>query len=188
MGHYDDELTLRDARGRYFARSGFDEGSYRERWVKLQAGPMPIYFPNTRARIRAVKLHDLHHVLTEYETTWTGEAEIGAWEIAAGCGRHHPAWLLNLNAMAIGLAIAPRATHRAFLRGRQTKSLYAGEFEEELLSRRVGPVRHELLLDRAQRPPTTVDRLAFATWAAAALVVAAAPLAALVAIAIAVHD
>jgi NADPH:quinone reductase-like Zn-dependent oxidoreductase len=36
-----------------------------------------------------VKLHDIHHVLTGYDTTWRGKAEIGAWEIASGCGRHY---------------------------------------------------------------------------------------------------
>ena len=88
MAEYDPHLTLRDARQRYFERGGFGNGGYWDRWVRLKAGPLVIRFPNTQARLRAVKLHDLHHVLTEYDTSWSGEAEIGAWEIATGCGRH----------------------------------------------------------------------------------------------------
>ena len=42
-------------------------------------------FPNTDSRKRAVPLHDLHHILTGYKTDWMGEAEIGAWELRAGC-------------------------------------------------------------------------------------------------------
>ena len=38
--------------------------------------------------------HDLHHVLTEDPTTWRGEAEIAAWELASVCGRHVTVWLL----------------------------------------------------------------------------------------------
>jgi ubiquinone biosynthesis protein Coq4 len=83
--------------------------------VRLKAGPFVFPFPNTKARVHAVKLHDLHHVLTDYETTWTGEAEIAAWEIASGCGPYYAAWLLNFGALAIGLLIAPRKTCRAFL-------------------------------------------------------------------------
>lgn len=69
--------TVAEARARYFAANGFDERGYAARWVRLQAGPIPIYFPNTRARVRSVRVHDVHHVVTGYATTWTGEAEIG---------------------------------------------------------------------------------------------------------------
>jgi hypothetical protein len=109
MAAYPDGLTVREARARYFAANGFGEGGYDARWVKLQAGPLPLYFPNTAARVAAVRFHDLHHVVTGYDTTWTGEAEIGAWEVASGCARHYVAWLLNLQAMAIGLVMHPQA-------------------------------------------------------------------------------
>ena len=45
-------------------------------------------------------------MLTEYDTNWVGEAEIGAWEIASGCGRYLAAWVLNLGAFGLGLAFA----------------------------------------------------------------------------------
>ena len=41
-------------------------------WRQDLVGPIPLGFPNSDARRRAVKLHDLHHVLTGYGTTWTG--------------------------------------------------------------------------------------------------------------------
>src|SRR5262249_39395650 len=113
---YEDAMTMLDARQRYFDANGFD-GSYSERWVKLQAGPLALYFPNAEGRRRAVRFHDLHHIATGYQTTWTGEGEIAAWEIASGCGRFVWAWMLNLGGLAIGLLIAPRAIFRAFVRG-----------------------------------------------------------------------
>jgi hypothetical protein len=164
MRRFDDTLNLRQARERYFAANGFGNGGYEERWVKLQAGPIPIYLPNTAARVRAVKLHDLHHTATEYDTTWTGEAEIAAWEIASGCADHYPAWILNLQAMAIGLAIAPRALFHAFVRGRQTANLYRSTLDDALLNESLGHVRERLHLNRREAPPTSADKIAFVAW------------------------
>ena len=176
MPSYAPELSLRDGRQAYFRQAGFDNGGYAERWVRLKAGPITFIFPNTAARVRAVKLHDLHHVLTEYDTTWTGEAEIGAWEIASGCGRHYPAWLLNFGAFAIGLAIAPRQSYRAFVRGRHTANLYRTEFSESLLERPSGEVRRELSIDSAHPPlPTWSDNISFMLWAAIAFILSIAP-------------
>src|SRR5262249_30222948 len=120
-------------------------------------------------------LHDLHHVLTEYDTTWTGEAEIGAWEIASGCGAYYAAWILNMGAFAIGLMIAPRLVYRAFIRGRKSRNLYKGTFNEELLSRYVGTVRQELNLDNRQSPASIKDNAAFLFWAMFSAIFAVAP-------------
>jgi len=164
MAAYAPHLTLRDARQRYFEHAGFGDGGYNDKWVRLKAGPLTLRFPNTKARLRAVKLHDLHHVLSEYDTSWSGEAEIGAWEIAAGCGRHYAAWLLNLGAIAVGLFVAPRAMYAAFLRGRKATNLYGGEFAEALLERTVGEQRAALGLNSMVRPTTWGDRVAFVGW------------------------
>jgi hypothetical protein len=187
MVRYDEALTLRDARALYFARAGFGESSYVERWVRLQAGPLRLYLPNTAARVRAVRLHDLHHVVTGYETTWTGEGEIGAWEVASGCARHLAAWHLNLLAMAIGLFIAPRAVFDAFVRGRRTRNLYREEYGDALLAETVGGMRRRLGLDVRPAPASRREQAAFAVWAAAAvatLLATAAPLVALAAAAL----
>ena len=172
---YAPELTLREARELYFRRNGFD-GGYGGRWVRLQAGPVPLYFPNTAARVRAVRYHDLHHVLTEYPTTWLGEAQIGAWEIASGCGRHYPAWALNFGAFAVGLALGPSAVYAAFLRGRRTANLYHEPWSEALLDQTVGSLRERLRLTGRARAAGLRDRIGFALWAAAAVAAVLAPI------------
>jgi hypothetical protein len=169
MTLYHADSDLRAARERYFEINNFAGGGYEEGWVKMRAGPVPIWFPNTVARVKAVKFHDLHHVLTEYPTTWRGEAEIGAWEVATGCAAHYQAWLLNLLAFAIGLAINPRGVYRAFSRGRQSRNLYRTTFSDALLARTVGEVRRELDLDREPAPPTRHDRRAFIFWSLASV-------------------
>ena len=173
VSHYADELTLAQARRLYFDANGFGEGGYEAAWVKLKAGPLSIYFPNTKSRVRSVRLHDLHHVLTEYETTWTGESEIAAWEIGGGCGDHWAAWLLNFNAVAIGLAIAPRAVLRAFVRGRRGRNLYASELDPRVLAETLGVMRERLgLTERAHG--TSGDLVRFAEVALVSIVVFAA--------------
>jgi ubiquinone biosynthesis protein Coq4 len=145
VASYEPALLVRDARARYFAENGFGEGGYDDRFVVLRAAGVPVaVFPNMKQRVRSVRIHDVHHVLTEYDTSWTGEAEIAGWELASGCGDHWAAWLLNLGAALIGLAIAPRALGRAWLRGWRSRNLYGGEWSDALLDRTVGELRREL--------------------------------------------
>jgi hypothetical protein len=164
MTRYDEALTLGDARDRYFAENGFSS-PYSDRWVKLRLGSrlVPV-LPNTKARIAAVRVHDLHHVATDYETTWVGEGEISAWELASGCGPYLAAWVLNLAGFGIGFFLSPRRILRAFVRGRHSKNLYGEGFNPARLSQTVGDLRRELGLD-APAPRATLDDLfAFAGW------------------------
>ena len=110
-----------------------------------------------------------------YPTTWTGEAEIGAWEIASGCGRHYPAWFLNFGALGIGLLIAPRHVFRAFVRGRHSLNLYHGEFEEGILDATVGEMRAQLAIPGEIAEPSTRDALAFVFWSAVSVAVSGFP-------------
>ncbi len=164
--HRDDTaLTLGEARRMYFARNHFGpEGGYGEAWVKFKVGPFPVAFPNTPGRVRAVRFHDLHHVVTGYPTTLQGEGQIGAWEIATGCADHWAAWGLNLTAMTFGLLLAPRAVFRAFVRGRHSRNLYRETFSDTLLGRTVGATRADLGLDAADVSPNAADIAAFGAW------------------------
>jgi ubiquinone biosynthesis protein Coq4 len=158
-------MTLGEARAAYFERNGFSAAAYEERWVHLRLFGIPLAFPNVASRRRAIPLHDLHHVVTGYDTDPHGEAEIAAWEIAATLPDRGldlwAAWLLNAAMFALGLVFAPRRVFRAFARGRHTSSLYRVGWSEALLARDVGDVRRELGLDDAART-TWRDRLAFA--------------------------
>jgi hypothetical protein len=138
---------LIDARTQYFMANGFpDDGGYSARWVRIQLGPVPFFIFNSAGRVRAVRFHDLHHVLTEYDTSLVGEAEIGAWELASGCKAYLAAWLLNLAAVFIGLLLAPRRVLSAFSRGRRSENLYGREYGQALLNRSVGDLRRQLHL------------------------------------------
>jgi hypothetical protein len=172
--HQEDEATLLEARARYFERNGFgSDGGYSAKWVHVKLGVIPVAFPNVASRVRAVRYHDLHHVLTNYGTDMNGEAEIAAWELATNCRGFYAAWFLNFGSLAYGTLVCPRRVHAAFVRGRHTANLYERDFDDTLLGRTVAQVRVELGLDRDTLehplPATFGDHLAFIGAAAFSL-------------------
>ena len=73
MTTYDPTLTMEAARAQYFRDNGFgDDGGYDDPWVDFKLGPVPMPFPNSKGRLRAVRYHDLHHILTGYQTDLRG--------------------------------------------------------------------------------------------------------------------
>jgi hypothetical protein len=168
---YPEEMSLRDARRLYFEANHFGaDGGYGDKWVDFKLGKMPFPILNSPSRVRAVRFHDLHHVLTGYDTNTIGEFEISAWEIAAGCKTFAAAWALNLSGMFAGALVAPRRTFRAFVRGRRSRSLY-GEPFEPLIEMTVRAARERYL--GLEREPDTViaDALSFGLALAGGLVV-----------------
>lgn len=163
-----DFMTLAQARGVFFAASNLgDDGGYNNRWVRIESKPIPVFFPNFAGRVAAAKLHDLHHIATEYAVDWTGEAEIAGWEIAGGCGRYGWAWLLNLGAFTVGLVLSPKALFRAFIRGRHARTnLYHSGFADAALPQvTVGELRRQLGTLDPLPTATAADKFAFAAWA-----------------------
>lgn len=158
------ESRLREARDAYLDENGFSTDAYTDKWVHFQYGPIYLVFPSTKSRRRAIKFHDLHHVLTGYRATPIGEGEIGAWEVATGCRRLWAGWVLNLFAMGMAFPFAPGRVFRAFVRGRHCTNLYGSEIYEPYLERTLDDVRRELGLDREPPAPTAGDRLAFLFW------------------------
>ena len=168
---YPEELSLRDARRIYFEANGFGEdGGYGAKWVDFKLGKVPFPIPNSASRVRAVRFHDLHHVLTAYDTDTIGEFEISAWEIAAGCKTFAAAWALNLSGMVAGALVAPRRTFRAFVRGRRSRTLY-GEPFEPLLEMTVREARERYLGDTVDPGGGITDAIGFCVALAAGLMV-----------------
>ena len=121
--------------------------------VKIFYLPYPI--PNTRARKRAVRIHDLNHLISGYRTDRVGELEISAWELASGgCADYRAAWILDLAGLFGGLLAAPRRTVRAFWSGRDQQNLYRRDYEEML-----SLPMSELPSLAAERVPTRLGRM-----------------------------
>ena len=140
--NFPDEMSVRQARERYFKDNGFGEdGGYSSKWVPLKFGWLTFYLYNSKARRRAVPLHDLHHIATGYDTDPAGEAEVAIWELAAGTYDKWFALLINLPALVYGYLLWPSRAFAAWRRGRMGHSLYQREFDEDLLHLTVGELR-----------------------------------------------
>lgn len=169
--HYDPNIEMKQALSIYFEKNAFGpDGGYNDAWVDFKLGPIPFPFPNTKARVRAVRYHDLHHILTGYDTNYAGELEISGWEIGAGCKDFAAAWVLNLAGMAGGLFRAPVRTFRAFVRGRHNESLYGLPFEE-LMGLSVGEARRRARTAEPLPAARVADVLLFTIWCTFGLVV-----------------
>lgn len=167
-------LSLREARDTYFRRNGFDaDGGYGKRWERMSLGPLVFYVPNSDGRVRALRKHDLHHVLTGYRTDWQGEFAISAWELGSGCKSHGFAWLINLGGLAAGLLRWPRDTYRAFLRGRHSGNLYRVAYDTTLLDTTVGAMKARLRLDQPPGAASAKDILVFLAMALLGMAVGA---------------
>ena len=137
-------LLLREARDTFLAAHGFAVKDYAASTFTIRFGKFPVKFLNTEARKRAVPLHDLHHILTGYGTSWIGEAEIGAWELRAGCNSFILYWL-NGWGVIIGLFLSPARVLRAFRRAKGQRTLYRHSIPyDSLLQMTVGEARSRL--------------------------------------------
>lgn len=141
---FSDTMCLQEARDRFLAANHFTVEEYSARTFTIGVFGWRLRFPNTKGRKRAVPFHDLHHVLTGYGTTWIGEAEIGAWELRAGCNSFIT-YYLNGAGVVIGLFLSPRRVWRAFRTAKGQHTLYLDSLPyERLLQMTVAEVRQRL--------------------------------------------
>lgn len=164
------------ARQRFFAREGFAaDGGYDEPWAEASFGPVPYAVPNPPTRAAALRVHDLHHVLTDHGTSWREESEISAWELGSGgAGRYPYAWFIALFGLFVGLVALPVATWRAFLRGRGSSNLYRERSIVPWLPRSVAEARASLRVRTTPAAPSLGAALSFLGWSTLALAASAA--------------
>jgi hypothetical protein len=157
-------MTVRDALGAYLGENGFDTLGYTAPTYEVEAFGRRYTLTNTPDRMKAIPLHDLHHVATGYGTDLVGEGEIGAWELRAGC-RTPIVYVLNLVAALLGLVLAPRRMARAWRAARGAVSLYRQEHEyAAVLDLTLGELRDRLRVpaDGVAREPRRLHETAAA--------------------------
>ena len=99
--------TVRQALATFLETNHFSVEAYDAPTVAIPIGPITVALPSTAGRKLLVRWHDLHHVLTGYDTDLVGEGEIGAWELRAGC-TNLAGYVYNGMAAAMGLLLSPR--------------------------------------------------------------------------------
>jgi hypothetical protein len=126
-----------------------------------------LYFPNFAARKEVVLKHDIHHIVTEYPSTFKGETEIGAWEIGSGCKNYWVAWTLDTSAVMAGILFNFWGVIKAYARGRRTKNLYSNDISDTVvMSMKLSDIEKHLLLDKYSKNtmPNTADFFSFAAF------------------------
>ena len=159
--------SMSEALAHHYAAHGLpSDGGASNPWFVVRIGWLKVRLPNPPSRRRAVIWHDINHVVTGYNTTFSdGEMSIAAFEVGAGCGRVAIAWLLNLSLFALGLIVRPREVFTAFVRGRHSGSIYhIGRDAVLLAAMSVDEVRALLRVDPGGGLPRFGDRVAFAFW------------------------
>lgn len=159
------DMTVKEAIKEYFAMGGIAaDGGYNDRFFLIRLGGLPFVNYNSRARIKAAKIHDIHHVATGYRTDFKGECEIGAWEIASGCGPYIAAWILNLMAFSVGLFIWPQAMWQGFRRGRYSQNFYHLGVSDNIYEIETLALPPMFGLDKPIPQKTLSDVLSFIVW------------------------
>ncbi|MCB9550895.1 MAG: hypothetical protein R3F65_05285 [bacterium] len=166
------DLTLAEHRRAFQTDNHFDGPPRLIEWVRL--GPLPIPIPNPPARRRALRLHDLHHLITGYGTDWQGEWQISAWEVGGGLHRNPVAWMFCLMGMTAGLVAAPRLTLRAYARGRRGRTLL-GQDPDAVDRLTLAEGRAFCGVDQPPPPVTAADVPRAIGWGLLGVVVAVLP-------------
>ena len=163
--------TVRDARRRFFAASGFaPDGGYDDAWADAELGPFAYRVPNLPARAAALRVHDLHHLVTGYPTDWRGEAQISAWELGSGFGRYPYAWIIAIFGLLTGVLAMPAETLRAFVRGRRSRrNLYDFASIDAWLDRPLSELQSALAVPSQPGPARPSDVARFGMLATASL-------------------
>lgn len=161
-----EDKTPREILSAFYAANNLPaDGGQSSSSVKIDITPtFYFYFPNFDARRKAVIKHDIHHLLTEYETTVAGESEISAWEVASGCKKYHAAFLIDVSGAMLGYIINFYGVLKAFARGRRTKNLYYDTITtEQALDTKISELRKAFYLDEHPKntKPTFTDVVLF---------------------------
>ena len=144
--------SVLESRDAYLAENEFTTVGYEAQWVVVSLFGVSFRTPSPERRRRALKFHDLHHVVTGFGTDLAGEAEISAWELRRGLsGLGLFVGSIVLSVALLGLFVAPRRTLRAWHAARTNGplgsrgSLFQTERDyESLLRMTVGELRRDL--------------------------------------------
>lgn len=174
--------TVQEALASFYDRERLPRnGSDARRWA-IRIGPVSVVLPNFSWRAKALPLHDLHHLLTGYPCTPSGEFEIAAWEFAAGRFPHPFATAFCLPLVGMGALLRPRRTFRAFVRGRASTTLYAQGLSEGLLCADIEQLK-QASLPAVQPAVRLADALAYLFLVLVSMAWLAAPVALLAVVA-----
>ena len=145
----DDSQTVEAALKEFYRNNYFGEEAFTAKVVQVQIlGPIKLPLPNVKQRREVIHLHDLTHLVTGYDTSWAGEGEVAALELASGFPRKYwIGWVYAPLAFITGILVSPLRVAKAFRRGWGATNLYKLDIpRERLYSMTLRELRKELAL------------------------------------------
>ena len=131
-------MTLREALIEHLTQAGIRDPDtppdrlYKDDWFRFYVGHRSVKAIKLGPAIHSLTYHDAHHLLTGYETSARGEAELIGWELASGgCGPYWLMWIDRVFASPLMLFF-PRASWRAIRRGWRQRNLYRMDYKAML--------------------------------------------------------
>ncbi len=102
-------------------QNGLDLNEEGKRIWMAQLGRLKLPLPNWHWRRSIVARHDMHHIVSGYDTSARGELMVASWELGARAYYDWRARALCLFLMVLGLIRYPRAAITAFTKGEQSR-------------------------------------------------------------------
>ncbi len=95
------------------------------KWLTIKVGRRVVPILPMLGMKNAMAMHDVHHVLSGYDTSLRGEAELAVWELASGgCGFNLFFWIDRTLLFVTALILMPWRMIPAFRRGIGCRNLY----------------------------------------------------------------
>jgi len=154
--------------------NGIPQDEAERAFWSCRLGSFSIPLPNFTWRKSAILAHDLHHLVTAYPCTLRGECQMAAWEFGAGRMPHWAARMFCLPLVLLGLGWSPRSIWRAFLSGRQSRSLHGITLDQRLLAAPFDVLHADLATPR-RRAGALAAHLLFARLVVEAVLIVSAP-------------
>jgi hypothetical protein len=158
------DASVESGRDAYLAENGFTVAAYEDPWTEASFLGIKFRVPNTARHREAIRLHDLHHVVTGYGTDLVGEGEVSAWELRRGLrGLGAYVGSIVFTGALAGLLVAPRRTLAAWRASRPGGSLFQSRTDyATLLAMSVGELRRDLGVPQRGAAPSPRRLHAFA--------------------------
>lgn len=161
------EPSLGQLRETFRDVNGIADTNRRVEWIMI--GPIPVPIPNPPARRRALRIHDVHHLVTGYRTDLAGEFEISAWECSAGLANEPVAWIFCPSGTLGGMLRYPKRIVAAFARGRADRTLF-GQDPDVTDALSLAQATTSCCATTEASAPTIRDWLGAAKWAAVGII------------------
>lgn len=113
-------------------------------WM-AQLGSFIFPLPNFEWRRMVINHHDVHHILTGYSTSASGELALASWELGARCFKGRRAGLLCAFLMTLGALSQPRLTRKAYRDGKRQAAAYNALRDQSFFDRPLRDVKTALL-------------------------------------------